>query len=81
MTFICQLCGAEFERNPEETHKVFCSPECYHKFKSQTKTFTCPHNDAVGCSKKKCNVCGWHPTIAKARMDKLLGKNGVKANG
>lgn len=76
MTFICQLCGTEFERNPEDTHKVFCSPACYHKFKTQNRYFTCPHNDAVDCeqSKKKCYRCGWNPTVAKARMDKLLKK-------
>ena len=78
MTFVCKLCGAEFEGKPGETNRVFCSKQCYDKFK--VKTFTCPHNDAVGCSKKECNKCGWHPTIAKVRMDKLL-KKGANGNG
>ena len=35
MTVVCKQCGAEFERNPEETYKEFCSPACYHKYKAQ----------------------------------------------
>lgn len=81
MTFICKQCGIEFEGKPDEYNRVFCSKACYDKFRAQTRTFTCPHNDAVECSRKKCNVCGWHPTIAKVRMEKLFGKNEVKANG
>ena len=31
----------------------------------------CPHNQACMCEVKKCNTCGWHPSVAKARMEKL----------
>lgn len=82
MTFVCKQCGTEFEGKPGESGRVFCSKQCYDKFKGQRRYFTCPHNDAVECElgKKKCNKCGWHPTIAKVRMDKLLNK-GVTGNG
>ena len=75
MTVICQHCGAEFERNPEETHRQFCSPECYRKFKAQDRYFTCPHNEAIGCEqgKKKCYRCGGNPAVEKHRKGRLVG--------
>ena len=48
MTFVCKQCGTEFEGKPGETGRVFCSKQCYTKF--SVKTFTCHHNDAVGCN-------------------------------
>ena len=78
MTVVCQWCGAEFERNPEETYKEFCSPECYRKYKAQTRRFTCPYNEGVECTKQqqKCHRCGWYPVVAKYRKNRLLSVRG-----
>lgn len=44
------------------------------------KTFPCPHNDGVACSVKKCFDCGWHPNVAKYRLNKILRER-AKENG
>lgn len=36
------------------------------------RQFVCPHNNGVLCSVKNCNQCGWHPTTAKIRFDKII---------
>ena len=78
MTVVCQWCGAEFERKPEDTNRVFYSPACYHKFKTKDRYFTCPHNEGVECAKekKKCHRCGWNPVVAKCRKNRLLCTGG-----
>ena len=34
----------------------------------------CPHNEACRCYVKQCYKCGWHPTVAKARAEKVRGR-------
>jgi hypothetical protein len=43
------------------------------------RTFDCPHNAGVICEVKQCNRCGWHPTVAKIRLERII-KGTVKAN-
>lgn len=40
--------------------------------------FACPHNDGVMCTCKNCIECGWHPTTAKIRLDKIRKEMGGK---
>lgn len=42
--------------------------------------FPCPHNKEVMCSVKKCFNCGWHPNVAKYRLDKIIRER-EKENG
>ena len=48
----------------------------YVKIKGYTKDTTCPHNEACRCTKRDCYKCGWNPTVAKARMEKLKNRQG-----
>ena len=41
---------------------------------SYIKQTVCPYNDACRCDVKKCNNCGWNPTVAKRRLDKIQGR-------
>ena len=34
----------------------------------------CPHNPECRCDRKVCHRCGWNPTVAQARSEKLLHK-------
>lgn len=42
--------------------------------KYNKKPTVCPYNDACQCMVKKCNRCGWNPTVAQMRMDKALNR-------
>ena len=45
----------------------------YVKTASYTKgPFVCPHNEGCMCTQKQCNTCGWHPAVAKSRMERLM---------
>ena len=46
----------------------------YVKVASYTKPTVCPHNNACRCHTKNCYNCGWHPTVAKMRLAKVLKK-------
>lgn len=39
---------------------------------NKKKPTVCQHNIACWCTTKKCNCCGWNPTVAKKRMNKIL---------
>lgn len=45
--------------------------EYYKVVQQNQKPFVCPHNEACICTKKNCIRCGWHPIVAKYRIDKL----------
>lgn len=34
----------------------------------------CHHNPECRCDRKECGRCGWNPTVAQARSEKLLHK-------
>ena len=36
----------------------------------------CPHNEGCRCNVKNCHNCGWHPNVAKARMQKVMQVRG-----
>ena len=36
----------------------------------------CPHNEGCRCRLKNCHNCGWHPNVAKARMQKVMQVRG-----
>ena len=40
-------------------------------FKMENGMYVCPHNDACRCKIPTCNVCGWNPKVAEARMEKF----------
>lgn len=40
------------------------------------RQFECPHNNGVLCSVKNCVSCGWHPNVAKIRLDKIIKQLG-----
>ena len=46
----------------------------YHK----ERQFICPHNNGVQCSVKNCINCGWHPNVAKYRLEKIRKAMGGK---
>lgn len=47
----------------------------YIKVEKQDKgPYQCPHNEACVCQKKDCYHCGWNPTVAQRRLEKILGK-------
>ena len=31
----------------------------------------CPHNEGCRCIEKKCDKCGWNPSVAEQRLAKL----------
>ena len=40
---------------------------------------TCPFNDGVLCSGiGPCDNCGWRPSVAKARLEKICKQMGVQ---
>ena len=41
------------------------------RYYEKAKSYACPHNEGCACSVKQCHRCGWHPKVAKARMEKL----------
>lgn len=71
MVFKCKQCGKEFDGQPGEFNRVFCSGKCYHDFRRKQKQFTCPHNEGVVCSLKRCYTCGWNPDVEKRRKEKI----------
>ena len=46
------------------------------------QSFICPNNPWVMCSVKNCYRCGWNPTVAEMRLEKIRKemrqKNGQK---
>jgi hypothetical protein len=32
----------------------------------------CPHNYEIDCDHATCDSCGWNPTVAKARLEKVV---------
>lgn len=45
--------------------------------KREKGKYVCPHNEECRCDRMTCSNCGWHPAVAKARMDKILKDRGV----
>lgn len=43
----------------------------YVKVAQYEKDLSCPHNNALVCDVKKCKACGWNPTVAKMRLNKV----------
>ena len=41
--------------------------------------FSCPYNDGVSChpNTKRCHSCGWHPYVAKVRLERICKKLGI----
>jgi hypothetical protein len=46
----------------------------YVKVSNYKKYTGCPYNDALQCTVKNCNCCGWNPKVAKLRLNKFLRK-------
>lgn len=47
--------------------------------KVRYKIYDCPHNDGCRCTKMECWQCGWNPSVADRRMERILRKLGVEA--
>lgn len=73
---VCLICGKEFVRTRRD--KKFCSRRCAKiaadralRARKKGKVFEngtdCPYNKALVCSERKCDSCGWNPTVAKKR--------------
>ena len=74
MTFVCKHCGAEFEGNKGETHRIFCSNKCYLAFKKANKGGICDYNTAVTCNDRcACSKCGWNPKVEAKRKETYRG--------
>lgn len=41
----------------------------WKRTESNALLWECPYNNAVGCSFRKCDRCGWNPEVAKARTE------------
>ena len=48
--------------------------------KKRTELHQCPYNRECRCRTKNCHKCGWNPTVAKARMEKVQTRE-VKSHG
>lgn len=46
----------------------------YVKVANYEKETVCPHNNACRCTGRNCYRCGWHPKVAKKRLEKIYGK-------
>ena len=40
----------------------------------------CPYNDGVNCDPRgrQCRSCGWHPTVAENRLEKICQELGIQ---
>ena len=49
--------------------------------KDNEKREVCPYNNAVFCypSERRCESCGWNPTEAKHRLDRIIEQRKAKA--
>lgn len=45
--------------------------------KRERGKIVCPHNEECRCTRMSCGTCGWHPNVAKARLEKLLRERGL----
>ena len=44
-------------------------------------SYDCRFNEGCHCYDLNCSCCGWNPIVAKARLEGLLKKMGVKTDG
>ena len=83
-TGVCLVCGKEFIKT--RPNKRFCSRNCAcyvaNKRAKARKNgevlecgSDCVYNNALVCTKRKCDSCGWNPTVAKQRSARY-GKTG-----
>ena len=54
-------------------------PEHYTRTKPDDAP-SCPLNEAVICwpSKRCCDICGWNPVVAKARLEETCNRLGIE---
>lgn len=69
--YFCLRCGTPFA--PTRSDSRFCSTRCHKAFYQQGyneehRGTDCKFNEAVTCSKRTCDTCGWNPTVATARL-------------
>lgn len=85
---ICQGCGIPFFSDRKD--RTFCSHSCAGENRIRTcgmahcdtslnwkkvhGVWKCPYNDAVGCTFRKCDKCGWNPEVADARTKAISRK-------
>ena len=72
---VCPICDKEFvETRPG---RKYCSRRCANiaanRIKRERATkkrgMDCPYNNALVCSDRKCESCGWNPDVAKRRSE------------
>ena len=84
---VCPGCGITFRTDRDR--QVFCSHKCSStnrsmkcgmahcdtslNWKKINGVWVCPYKEEVGCTFRRCDVCGWNPEVAKARLDKIMG--------
>lgn len=69
----CLCCGKKFKADRKS--RKFCSHSCSGHFRVVPENgVECPNNQFVNCYDLRCDKCGWNPVVAKARLDKFLGR-------
>ena len=75
--YTCIVCGAKGIDRSSTGGRKFCSKECSNQYWHQKngvgkKSPGCIFNEGVACEVHKCYNCGWHPNVARRRMEALL---------
>ena len=81
--FTCPVCGKVKQVARKADMKTFCSRSCAAISREGTKTrstlrgveFECIFKpDAIICTARTCDKCGWNPVVAKDRLDAITEK-------
>ena len=81
--FTCPVCGKVKQVARKADMKTFCSRSCAAISREGSKTrstlrdveFECIFKpDAVICTEKKCENCGWNPVVANARLEAHIAR-------
>ena len=76
--FTCVVCGAKSIDKGSFQNKKYCSKECSNRYWNRKRYGeirehpTCKYNQAVCCSSKDCENCGWHPDVIKKRKEAIV---------
>lgn len=69
--FVCIVCGKK-GLDYSGGSKKYCCKWCRDKARGHIGGYTCKYNETVNCTIPDCSRCGWNPTVAKERSEKLL---------
>ena len=74
----CPQCGTKFPKT--RIDKIYCSKKCRAILKNREMRAAkkeesvelltgCPYNEALECTKRQCDSCGWNPVVAERRLN------------